>query len=97
MCSRSELQTSESPGPRLWSLAELTGYRHWSSKANPGIFYRQPQRHQRSLWKLSFLGLLRIINDTIQLCLFMLINARIKRPEFLRALSLSLRGHRLHL
>lgn len=51
-CAAGQSSRLQSPGPRLRDLAELTAYRQWSSKANPSIFYRQPQRHQRSLWKL---------------------------------------------
>lgn len=91
MC-RSELRTPALPGPGLWSLAQLAVHRPWRGGAHPGTFYRWPQRHQQGLWKLPFLRLLRIINLTIQPCLFMLINARIKRLEFPRVLSLSLRA-----
>lgn len=98
MCSRSD-PDSRVTRPQVVGSGRADSVQTLRSKADPGTFrhYRQPQRHQRCLWKLSFLGLWRIINDTIQFCFFMLINARIKPPEFPRALSLSLRGHRLHL
>lgn len=74
----SELPTPAALRPQVVEAGRADRVQTLEGKAKPGTFYRQPQRQQRSCWKLPFPGLLRVVNDAILACLFMLINDRIK-------------------